>query len=123
MSQTAKRVARQQVRVGNTFNTTFAHNPNPNTESPHASFTQGSTLASQMVVHSTNALRAVANDIATGPSTSTLAPADVANTPTLPEATESPTLPEAGGTTAATSTPNWTTILLAMAIVFLVVKL
>lgn len=125
MAQTSKRVQRSNIRVGNQFDTRFGPNPNPQTAAPHASFSSGVTLANRMVANHTSALRAVANDIRTPQATSALSAADAASMadggiPTLPSQSESPTLPE---TATDPVVNNWTPVIIALAILFLVVKL
>lgn len=123
MRQASKLVTGSTVRQGNVFRTTFTPNVgNAATETAHASFSSGVTLADHMAMDQTSSLAPVAKDISTPSSGAGLSSTDQAH---LDEAggaqpiVSDPTTTEAPAATAT----NWTPIFLALAVLILAVKL
>lgn len=120
MAKTNRRLLERTERTGNHFQKSFAQNPDPNTQGPHAIRTGGVNIATVMVLDQTSGLSPAAKDFNTPSSNAGFTNHDQLSlndaggaTPEAPPATEAP---------ASTGT-NWTPIFLALAILVLVVKL
>lgn len=117
MARTNRRLLERTARTGNHFQKSFAQNPDPNTQGPHARRTMGVNIASNMILDQTSGLAPAAKDFSTPSSGTGITPFDQ-----LSLDDNGGAVSEAPPATSATGT-NWTPIFLAIAILVLVVKL